>query len=73
LTDILVRELSRPERPALEAHLLALGAQDRRLRFGAAFNEIRTGRREQSVAPAASEQPPLRRPGRHLEKAPGRI
>ena len=39
MTDILVRELSRPERAALEAHLLALGAQDRRLRFGAAFND----------------------------------
>ena len=39
MTDILVRELSRPERPALEAHLLALGGQDRRLRFGAALND----------------------------------
>ena len=39
MTDILVRELSRPERPALETHLLALGGEDRRLRFGAAFND----------------------------------
>ena len=37
MTDILVRELSRPERPALEAHLLTLGGQDRRLRFGAGY------------------------------------
>jgi len=34
LTDILVRELSRLERPALERHFLALEAEDRRLRFG---------------------------------------
>jgi GNAT superfamily N-acetyltransferase len=30
----LIRELSRVERPALEAHFRALGANDRRLRFG---------------------------------------
>jgi GNAT superfamily N-acetyltransferase len=30
----LIRELTRVERPALEAHFLALGANDRRLRFG---------------------------------------
>jgi GNAT superfamily N-acetyltransferase len=34
LTDILVRELSRLDRAALEPHFLALGAEDRRLRFG---------------------------------------
>jgi GNAT superfamily N-acetyltransferase len=34
LTEILVRELSRLDRPALERHFLALGAEDRRLRFG---------------------------------------
>jgi GNAT superfamily N-acetyltransferase len=33
-THILVRELARLERAALERHLLALGAEDRRLRFG---------------------------------------
>jgi GNAT superfamily N-acetyltransferase len=31
---IIVRELTRLQRPALEAHFLALGAEDRRLRFG---------------------------------------
>ena len=39
MTDILVRELSRLERPALGVHLLALAGPDRRLRFGAAFND----------------------------------
>jgi GNAT superfamily N-acetyltransferase len=39
LTDILVRELSRAERPALEPHFLALGGEDRRLRFGSVFND----------------------------------
>ena len=39
MTDILVRELSRPERPALVPHFLALGAEDRRLRFGTPFND----------------------------------
>ena len=39
MTDILVRELSRLERPSLEPHFLALGSEDRRLRFGAAFND----------------------------------
>lgn len=40
--------------------------------FGAAFNEIRAGRRKGSEAPAALERPPLH-PRRHLEKAPGRV
>jgi GNAT superfamily N-acetyltransferase len=31
---VVVREISRAELPALEAHFLALGAEDRRLRFG---------------------------------------
>jgi GNAT superfamily N-acetyltransferase len=39
LTDILIRELSRPERPALERHFLALGGDDRRLRFGTSLND----------------------------------
>ena len=39
MTDILVRELSGPERPALVPHFLALGGEDRRLRFGAPFND----------------------------------
>ena len=40
----LIRELSRVERPALEAHFLALGAHDRRLRFGVPLSDsaIRT-------------------------------
>jgi GNAT superfamily N-acetyltransferase len=38
-TSILVRELSRLERGALERHLLALGAEDRRLRFGFALRD----------------------------------
>jgi GNAT superfamily N-acetyltransferase len=38
--QILIRELSRPERPALEKHFLALGTQDRRLRFGAPLNDF---------------------------------
>ena len=38
--QILIRELSRLERPALEKHFLALGAQDRRLRFGATLNDF---------------------------------
>lgn len=37
--DILVRELSRPERPVLERHFLALGAEDRRLRFGISLGD----------------------------------
>jgi GNAT superfamily N-acetyltransferase len=36
----LIRELSRFERPALERHFLALGAQDRRLRFGVPLNDF---------------------------------
>ena len=39
MTESLVRELSRPERALLEAHFLALGSDDRRLRFGSAFND----------------------------------
>jgi len=35
----LIRELSRLERPALERHFLALGEQDRRLRFGVALGD----------------------------------
>jgi GNAT superfamily N-acetyltransferase len=38
--QILVRELSGLERPALERHFLALGAADRRLRFGAPLNDF---------------------------------
>lgn len=38
--QILVRELMRLERPALERHFLALGAEDRRLRFGALLNDV---------------------------------
>jgi GNAT superfamily N-acetyltransferase len=38
--QILIRELSRLERPALEKHFLALGAQDRRLRFGTTLNDF---------------------------------
>ena len=39
MTEILVRELSRVERPALERHFLALGGEDRRLRFGASLSD----------------------------------
>src|SRR2546423_2551443 len=35
----LITELTRLARPALERHLLALGAQDRRLRFGTALSD----------------------------------
>lgn len=35
-----IRELSRLERPALESHFLALGAADRRLRFGVGLNDF---------------------------------
>jgi GNAT superfamily N-acetyltransferase len=38
--QILIRELSRLERPALERHFLALDAQDRRLRFGVPLNDF---------------------------------
>ncbi len=37
--NILVRELTRLQYPALEPHFLALGAEDRRLRFGASLND----------------------------------
>jgi GNAT superfamily N-acetyltransferase len=37
--NIVVRELSPVEHGALERHLLALGADDRRLRFGASLND----------------------------------
>jgi len=36
----LIRELSRFERPALERHFLALGTEDRRLRFGVPLNDF---------------------------------
>jgi GNAT superfamily N-acetyltransferase len=38
--QIHIRELSRLERPALERHFLALGAHDRRLRFGVPLNHV---------------------------------
>jgi GNAT superfamily N-acetyltransferase len=38
--QILIRELSRLERPALERHFLALGVHDRRLRFGVPLNHL---------------------------------
>jgi GNAT superfamily N-acetyltransferase len=38
--QILIRELSRFDRPALERHFLALGARDRRLRFGVPLNHF---------------------------------
>ena len=38
--DIHVKHLSSAERPQLERHLLALGAEDRRLRFGAPLNDF---------------------------------
>ncbi len=38
--QIFIRELSHLERPALERHFLALGAEDRRLRFGASLNDF---------------------------------
>ena len=38
--QILARELTRPDRPALERHFLALEAEDRRLRFGAPLNDF---------------------------------
>jgi GNAT superfamily N-acetyltransferase len=38
--QILVRQLTRPERPALERHFVALQAEDRRLRFGAALSDF---------------------------------
>ena len=37
--SILVRQLSSLERPALERHILALGEEDRRLRFGVALGD----------------------------------
>jgi GNAT superfamily N-acetyltransferase len=37
--DIHIRELSRFDRAALEPHFLALGAEDRRLRFGAPLKD----------------------------------
>jgi GNAT superfamily N-acetyltransferase len=36
---IIVRELSRLDRPALERHFLSLGGDDRRLRFGVALSD----------------------------------
>jgi GNAT superfamily N-acetyltransferase len=37
-----VRELTRADRPALERHLLALGGEDRRLRFGVTTSDAAT-------------------------------
>jgi GNAT superfamily N-acetyltransferase len=37
--DIPIRELSRLDRVSLEPHFLALGAEDRRLRFGVPIND----------------------------------
>jgi GNAT superfamily N-acetyltransferase len=37
--DIPIRELTRLDRAALEPHFLALEREDRRLRFGASFND----------------------------------
>ena len=37
--NILVRELSRLDRASLTPHFLALGSEDRRLRFGASLND----------------------------------
>jgi GNAT superfamily N-acetyltransferase len=36
---VIVRELGRLDRPALEAHFLSLSAHDRRLRFGVPLND----------------------------------
>src|SRR5688572_18144024 len=38
--QILIRELARLERPALERHFLTLEAEDRRLRFGAPLSDF---------------------------------
>jgi GNAT superfamily N-acetyltransferase len=38
--QILIRELSALDRAALERHFLALGAEDRRLRFGVPLNDF---------------------------------
>lgn len=37
---VLIREVSRAERPALESHFLALAPADRRLRFGVPLNDF---------------------------------
>ena len=37
--DVPIRELGRLDRPALEPHFLALGTEDRRLRFGVPLND----------------------------------
>ena len=37
--EIIVKELARMDRAALEAHFLALGMADRRLRFGALLSD----------------------------------
>ena len=37
---VLIKELSRLESPALDRHFLALPSEDRRLRFGAALNDV---------------------------------
>ena len=38
--EIHIKQLSSAERPELERHLLALGAEDRRLRFGGPLNDF---------------------------------
>src|SRR5882762_3811437 len=38
--NIHIRELSKLEQPALERHFLALGSEDRRLRFGIGMNDF---------------------------------
>jgi RimJ/RimL family protein N-acetyltransferase len=38
--QVMIRELSRAERPALERHFLALGVHDRRLRFGVPLKDF---------------------------------
>lgn len=40
MTETLVKELSRSEKPALEIHFLSLAHDDRRLRFGTAINDF---------------------------------
>jgi GNAT superfamily N-acetyltransferase len=37
---VLIKELSRFERPALERHFLALASEDRQLRFGIGLNDL---------------------------------
>ena len=46
---ILIRQLSQAERPALARHLLALGQDDRRLRFGALLNDASISRYAEGI------------------------